>query len=162
MSHAPVLPGSLDPKPRARAGFAADGLPLPPRPEALDEQRIDDLITEALAVHKLEVLRSDELVRPGRRLHARSPRTLNAKTLKSSTLKVLHYDELVRPGQSPSPAGPASRSGPRGDVPRPYSQRGSTQSLSPTHREGGLSPHALRSTAHCTRQLYALTLQRSC
>lgn len=48
---------------RAPAGFRADGLPLPPRPEALDEQRIDDLIAEALAVHKLEVLRSDELVR---------------------------------------------------------------------------------------------------
>ena len=41
-----------------------DGLALPPRPEALDEQRIDDLIAENLAAHKLEVLRSDELVRP--------------------------------------------------------------------------------------------------
>ena len=48
----------------SHAGFGVDGLPLPPRPEALDEQRIDDLIAENLAVHKLEVLRQDELVRP--------------------------------------------------------------------------------------------------
>lgn len=45
-------------------GVGEGGLALPPRPEALDEQRIDDLIAENLAVHKLEVLRSDELVRP--------------------------------------------------------------------------------------------------
>jgi hypothetical protein len=35
---------------------------MPPRPEAADEQRIDDLIAQHLASHKLEVLRQGELV----------------------------------------------------------------------------------------------------
>ena len=34
-----------------------------PRPEAADEQRIDDLIAQHLSVHKLEVLKQGELVR---------------------------------------------------------------------------------------------------
>ena len=37
---------------------------LAPRPEAADEQRIDDLIAQHLSAHKLEVLKQSELVRP--------------------------------------------------------------------------------------------------
>ena len=36
---------------------------MPPRPEAADEQRIDDLIVQHLSHHKLEVLKQSGLVR---------------------------------------------------------------------------------------------------
>ena len=45
-------------------GNAAPGrLVMPPRPEAADEQRIDDLIAQHLSHHKLEVLKQSGLVR---------------------------------------------------------------------------------------------------
>jgi len=37
---------------------------MPPRPEAADEQRIDDLIAQHLSHQKLEVLKQSGLVRP--------------------------------------------------------------------------------------------------
>ena len=46
-----------------RAVAGPGGLLMPPRPEAADEQRIDDLIAHHLAAHKLEVLKQAELVR---------------------------------------------------------------------------------------------------
>ncbi len=42
---------------------APGGLVMPPRPEAADEQRIDDLIAQHLSHQKLEVLKQSELVR---------------------------------------------------------------------------------------------------
>ena len=42
---------------------APGGLVMPPRPEAADEQRIDDLIAQHLSQQKLEILKQGELVR---------------------------------------------------------------------------------------------------